>query len=344
MKILIAEDDCDNAHILEFILSQSGYIVETAKNGKEALAWLTSNRCNALLTDWMMPEMDGMELIRRVRALIKPLPLIIMVTAIDSPQGRNFALDAGADDYITKPYSKQELLFRLGNGLERLRQPAPEIHPAPTPSDFNLPPFVGVVIASSSGGPPTLTKVLKDLPEDCDAAFFAVQHGPSWMLKAFAQRLGKETELKTVLAEDGTSPQCGKLYLAPGDRHLRLKFPSCDLDVTESPQENFVRPAADPLFRSAAALFGKYCVAVILTGMGRDGARGAAEIAAAGGMVLVQDPKTAVAASMPQTTISSGVAGKVVPLKNLAETIKEHVNLLSSELKQKIREKSLTPS
>ncbi|MFQ5715883.1 MAG: chemotaxis protein CheB [Nitrospinales bacterium] len=344
MKVLIAEDDLDNAYLLETILKKSAFSVEVAYNGREALERLKVERFDALLTDWMMPEMDGMELIRQVRKQIAPVPLIIMVTAIDSTKGRAFALDAGADDYVTKPYSKQELLKSLGDGLERSRQKAPEIAPVQeppleSPAEFQiLPPFVGVVIAASTGGPPAIMEIIREFPEYCEAAFFTVQHGPAWMLETFADRLQEETGLKTALARTGKIPKPGEFYLAPGDCHLCLKTPFGAVELTDDPEENFVRPSADPLFRSAARLFGKYCVGVILTGMGRDGTQGAAEIIRAGGTVLVQEPRTAIAISMPQTAISSGVATEVVPLKSMGKTILHHVVGLSSQLQRKIQE------
>jgi two-component system chemotaxis response regulator CheB len=124
------------------------------------------------------------------------------------------------------------------------------------------------------------------------------------------------------------------VYIAPGDKHLRIAPGSLNLILDDGPKENFVRPAADPLFRSAADAFGKYCIAVILTGLGRDGAQGAAQISALNGTILIQDPETCVAPSMPNTIIEVNIPHKVVPLSNLSRIITETILPLSNELKE----------
>ena len=160
-----------------------------------------------------------------------------------------------------------------------------------------LPSLVGVAIATSTGGPPALTEVLRGLPPSISskAAFFLVQHGPEWMLSTFTSRIQGDTSLEVVLGSQGMPVKPGHLYLAPGDRHLTVRPGHYTLKVSNDPPENFVRPAADPLFHSTAEAFGRYCVGVILTGMGRDGTRGAAYIHRVGGVVLAQDPSSAMA-------------------------------------------------
>src|SRR4051812_10014676 len=124
-KILIAEDDPASALLLQRALMRSGYAVSVAPNGREALQLLEREAFDALLTDWMMPELDGIELIRRVRTSIKPTPAIMLITALDSEQTRTCAVQAGADDYLTKPYQIQVILDRLGACLMRRAQPTP---------------------------------------------------------------------------------------------------------------------------------------------------------------------------------------------------------------------------
>jgi two-component system chemotaxis response regulator CheB len=128
--------------------------------------------------------------------------------------------------------------------------------------------------------------------------------------------------------------RAGEVYLAPGDRHMLVVPGSLQLHLTMEPPENYMRPAADPLFRSVAAAFGQYSVAAVLTGMGRDGSLGAATIAAVGGKVVAQDPRTAVAPSMPQTVINIGAASSVVPLDVLGATLRSHVQAMVTELQR----------
>ena len=234
-------------------------------------------------------------------------------------------------EYLTKPYQPKEVLERLGNCLDRRNQPAPE-HPvapqrrmAPYSPSFHPPPFVGVFIASSTGGKDALTKILGTLEMQRQAAVFIVQHGPAWLLEALAVRLQGQTTMPLVLAEDGMYAKAGTVYLAPGDHHLSIKAGTFRLRLEDGPLENYVRPAADPLFRNGAHAFGPYGIGVVLTGMGRDGAAGAAHILKAGGTVLVQDPETAVAPGMPKNVIEMGGATEVTGLVHLGRTSTRHV-------------------
>ena len=161
---------------------------------------------------------------------------------------------------------------------------------------------------------------------------FLVVHGPAWMLETFSTRLQKETTMTVRLAEEGMETRAGEMYLAPGDRHMVVESGSLRIRLNMDAPENYMRPAADPLFRSAAAAFGRHCIAVVLTGMGRDGTLGAATIAAAGGKVIAQDPRTAVASSMPQTVVNIGAASSVVPLDALGEALRTQVLALAAEL------------
>lgn len=341
MKILVAEDDVPSAQLLKAFLKRSRYDVEIAANGREALELLKRGKYDALLTDWMMPEMDGVELIRHTRSEINPCPLIIMITAIDSKEARMHALQAGADDFLAKPYGREQLLKSLENGLARMAQAEPQpVRVAPAVPAVSLPPLVGVVVAVSTGGPPALIKLFKAIPATCEAAFFVVQHGPAWMLETFSPALERETGFKFCLGAEGTVPVRGRAYLSPGDRHLVIHAGSGRLGLSEDPPENFVRPAADPLFRSASSFFGRYCIGLVLTGMGRDGAKGASHVKAGGGLVFVQDPATAVVCSMPKTVIAAGAADKVLSLPEMSETIVAEAHRLSTELDLKLRNRS----
>jgi two-component system chemotaxis response regulator CheB len=333
-KILVAEDELTNSILLKRILTKAGYMVVVAHNGVEAMKHMENETFDALLTDWMMPQMDGIELIRKVRQSIKDVPLIIMITALVSDGARQYALESGADDYIAKPLDVDELLTRVKDGLDRKMQEMPSKYsPVVTLSTDIKPPFVGVVVATSTGGPPTLIEIFKRIPEDTPAAFYVVQHGPPWMLETFAQRLQRETPLHVNLAIHNAPSEPGNIYIAPGDRHLRINPVDLRIQLDDGPKENYVRPAADPLFRSASAAYGKYCIAVILTGLGRDASQGAAQIASHQGLVLVQDPATAIAPSMPKTVIETGIVHNLVPLDRMSEEIISNITEMFQYLK-----------
>lgn len=335
-KILVAEDELTNSILLKRLLSKAGYSVVVAHNGADALKHIEREQFDALLTDWMMPEMDGIELIRRVRQKIVPVPLIIMITALVSEGARSYSLESGADDYIAKPIDVEELLSRVKDGLNKTEQKMPgNINGLESLSRDTeiIPEFPAVVIATSTGGPPTLIELLRKIPEDINTAFFVVQHGPPWMLETFSQRLQRDTKLKVSLAVNDTVAEPGNIYIAPGDKHMRIEPGTFKILLDDGPKENFVRPAADPLFRSAADSFGSFCIALILTGLGRDGAQGAAQIASRKGKVLVQDPDTAVAPSMPRTVIESGIEYSIYPLSEISNAIAIEITNLWGKLK-----------
>lgn len=344
LKILVVEDDPTSLTILRKILQKEGHVVVTSRDGVEALEEIQRETFDVLMTDWMMPRMDGIELINQTRKRGEPVPLIVVTTALAFPEARNKAFDAGADDYLTKPYRPNEILESVRNGLARRSQSAPTRPPvAVAAKTIVQPPFVGVGIAASTGGPPALRKVIKSIITPSPAAFFLVQHGPLWMLKSFAGTLQNETALRVVLAEDDMPITPDTLFVAPGDRHMVIDPEHFTLRLTDDPPENFVRPAADQLFRSLIKAFGRHSVAVVLTGMGCDGALGAAYVATAGGVVVVQDPETALLASMPQTVIKFGFASLVVPLDEIGNVISTQVARLGKTLaKRKIGETRLS--
>lgn len=333
MKILIAEDDPTSAMLLKRTLESDGFTVVATTDGTQALDAIRREVFDALITDWMMPNMDGISLVRRVRAELESPPPILVVTALSSDDAKTHALHAGADDYLAKPYQPREILRRLRNCIERAKQPAPGRRFDPSavkkvsarPNDH-----VGVAIGASTGGPEALRLVVPALRPDLRAAYFLVLHGPIWMLETFTERLMEISELDVCLAEDQQPIQVGKLYVCPGEVHLVVD--GAKMRLSNEPAENFVRPAVDPLFRSLAASYGKHSLAVVMTGMGRDGSLGAQHVYHAGGRVLVQDPTTAVAASMPRTTLGMGCVHQILRLEELGAGIHQHTRELASHL------------
>ncbi len=183
--------------------------------------------------------------------------------------------------------------------------------------------FVGVGIASSTGGPLTLQHYFADLPYTERAAFFVVLHAPDWMLETYAERLDSTSAYSIKLAQDGTKILPGNVYIAPGDFHMYVDGRNKALKLSKDEPYNFLRPAADPLFFTIAENFGSKSLGVVFTGMGHDGSLGAGKIKAAGGKVLVQSPDTAVIHAMPQSVIELGIADKVAPVDEMAaETLK----------------------
>lgn len=343
MRILIVDDDKSSAYVLQQTLVRSRYQADAVFDSEHALAKAQHEQYDVMLVDWMLPKMDGIELVRRLRKSVIPAPIIIMLTAITLPRAREHALQAGADDYIAKPYEPKLLMQRLQEAMKRRTQPAPmPPKPAIKQKPAGLPPpFVGVMVATSTGGPMALKQILQNLPAEAkeESSFFVVLHGPDWMLTSLADYLQDSTSLHIKMAEHRMRAEKGCIYIAPSGKHLVIAPDRFEMHLTDAERENFVRPSADPLFRSAAEAFGRYCIAVILTGMGRDGTQGASHIAAAKGTVLAQDPDTAVAPSMPTTVIQAGLATQVPPLDALGVVIGKEIFQLYGELHKVLQKK-----
>jgi two-component system chemotaxis response regulator CheB len=181
-----------------------------------------------------------------------------------------------------------------------------------------------IVIGASMGGPRALEILFASLPRDLPASFLIVQHIPYEFSLTFAKRLDAALGPPVRLAADGLELSKGNAYLAPGGKHLLVaKRGRAQLLIKLDDGEpvNFVKPAADVLFKSAAECVGRNLLGVVLTGMGSDGAEGAVAIRRAGGRVIVQDEQSSVATSMPLAVIEAGAADKVLPLDKIPEEI-----------------------
>lgn len=336
--VLIAEDDPLLRELLEASLRPYFPQLQLVANGLQAIAYLQENHVDVMVTDWMMPEMDGIEVIRRVRAESAEPPFIIMNTVLGSNEARSHALRSGADDFLAKPARPAELRAAIELGAQRrdssrrLPKGKPVFFPTRRQRGHDVrPSHVVVAIAASTGGPGALQELFAErtLPQQC--VYVVTLHGPEWLHQSVVKSLQRISSLRFALAEDGLVAKPGTVYLACHDRHLAIDG-RCHLAFDDSPREHFLRPAADPMFRSVARAFGRHAVAVVLTGMGHDGAAGAAEIAAAGGVILAQDPRSAVIGSMPSAVIDSGLAAEVFPLRSIGKGVARHAEQLIATL------------
>lgn len=323
-NILIVEDDPTAKFVTRRILTKKGYEVSVADNGLEGFELVKKNNFDVIITDWLMPTMDGIELISKIRREIKKQPIIFLLTAVNSAEAKNKALFAGADEYLTKPIIFETLLDKVEQALKRGSSlvAKPKINKIETTKIKN---FYCVGIAASTGGPSTLVKFIGKLGVVKEAAFLIVLHGPKWMLAAFVSSLQEVTKMPVHQGANGMEIKPGNIYLAPGELHMVLKNNANTIELLDTPQENFVKPSADPLFRSIATSFGKKSIGMVFTGMGKDGAYGAGNIHAVGGKVLVQDPKTAIVPSMPEAVVKINIADEIVPLDGMTLALKKHL-------------------
>ena len=177
-----------------------------------------------------------------------------------------------------------------------------------------------VSIAASAGGVSALQRVFRALPPDFPCAVAVVQHQPAHSPWTLADVLGFRSRLTVRFARPGDRLRAGTIYVAAPDRHLRVTADR-RFAYDDSERINYVRPAADPLFASAAAVFGSRTLALVMTGMGRDGAAGTRRVRAAGGCVLAQDPISAEAPFMPAAAIATASVNLTLPLEALAHAL-----------------------
>ena len=323
-------------------------VVTTATNGVDALEALRLQDVDVVLLDIEMPVMDG----------LTALPLImqrhprtrVLVTSALTHQGASVtmrALALGAVDYVHKPTARDGGVFGVETAAARIiakvravatahRDTPSTVRPShgselplmekshshPVPGDFD--PQI-LVIAASTGGPNAVATVIAGLQRDFPLPVLVTQHMPPIFTTMFAQRLAREGSLPCEEARDGEILQGGRVYVAPGDRHLTVaghglvRMPT--VQVTDDPPEHHCRPAADPMFRSVAQAFPNGVLAVVLTGMGEDGRRGCEVIATAGGRIIVQDEASSVVWGMPGSVVAAGVPCSIIPLQSISAHI-----------------------
>jgi two-component system, chemotaxis family, protein-glutamate methylesterase/glutaminase len=334
MRVLIAEDERTSATTINLGLRKVGYETVVVSDGDQAIHALSTGVFDIVITDWMMPGRDGIDVIRWIRGNLTPPPIVLMLTSLDDPESRGKALLAGADAFLAKPASVRSILDSIRVLLDRAQQAIPlPSRVLPTRAPAGRVPYVAVALTASTGGPEAILTWLKAFPYIAKASMFLVQHGPRWMLESLSARIQAETQYQVVLGQSEMPTRAGHLYVAPGEHHMTIDPVTLAIDLNSNPPENFVRPAADPLFHSIAQAFRTNAVGVVLTGLGRDGARGADFMAKHGASVFIQSPETAVAPSMPQSTLALGIVRKALPLVELGPAVGAVVRGLVSGLR-----------
>lgn len=325
-------------------------VVATAANGKVALAKIDQVNPDLITLDVEMPVMDGLETLRHLRKDHPRLPVVMFSTLTE--RGASATLDAlelGASDYVTKPANvgsvqasmeavREQLVPRIRGLCRGVVRPAPaapiaDVPAAARPAAAGTPPRSSridvVAIGSSTGGPDALSNVLAALPADLPVPVVIVQHMPPVFTRQFADRLSSKVPLRVAEATPGMRVEPGLAIVAPGDYHMRFRGTARTGQVVatldQGTPENYCRPAVDVMMRSVVDTWQGNVLAVVLTGMGSDGARGCAEIVAAGGSVLVQDEASSVVWGMPGAVVAAGLAPTVLPLPQIGPAIVERV-------------------
>jgi DNA-binding response OmpR family regulator len=166
MRILLVDDDAFIRIMFRKMFKGTEFILTEAQNGEEAMTALRNNEFDAVITDWMMPKMDGIELITNIRAKISDPPFILMVTAISTDDAMKLAMDAGADDFVTKPFFRDPLLTSLRNGIQRSRQGKGATRVISTRKELPKRSLIGIGIASSTGRASNAAEIIPGYPQN----------------------------------------------------------------------------------------------------------------------------------------------------------------------------------
>ena len=328
------------------------------RNGREAVEQIQACNPDVVILDIDMPELDGISALPLLLKKKRDLAVIMASTLTRrSAEISLRALALGAAECVPKPEAAldatgsvafhRELIDKIRSlgrrdrslfrqlsadaGVEPKLPPPRERDTArpEAPALVKLRPFAASVprallIGSSTGGPQALTTLIGRLGTTIERApVLITQHMPPTFTTVLAEHLSRIRGRPVAEAEHDQPVVAGGIYVAPGGRHMRVVRGSAGpaIALGDDPPINFCKPAVDPLLSSAAQVWGAGSFAVILTGMGSDGTRGAADIAAAGGSVIAQDEATSVVWGMPRSVAQAGLCSAVLPLGQIAAEV-----------------------
>ena len=313
-RLLLFVPDCELAWI--------------AGNGAEAVEKCAQDTPDLILMDLVMPVMDGVEATRRIMQS-SPCAILIVTKSVDRRAGEVFqAMGNGALDVVDTPSigdGGDELLHKIATvgkliGTSQQRRSRATADQATGPVSFDVLASPLAAIGASTGGPMALATLLAKLPDDFSACVIIVQHVDAEFAEGLVSWLGGQTGLPVEIAVEGTSPQRGKVLLGGRDQHLIMGSDQ-RLAYTPEPAALSYRPSVDVFFESLAQNWSGTGTAALLTGMGRDGARGLLALKTAGWYTVAQDESTSVVYGMPRAAAELGAATEILPLADIGDVL-----------------------
>jgi two-component system, chemotaxis family, protein-glutamate methylesterase/glutaminase len=341
IKLFIVEDSVLMQKVLRDMFSSDPEIdvVGMAGTGKDALLNIPRLKPDVVTLDVNLPDMSGLVVLKE---LVEKLRTRVVMLSAYTQKGAEVtikALELGALDFIPKPSGEESL--DIANYKDKLVAKIKMVAEVPLSKAKLSTSGMGtkdnpevnklVLLGASTGGPRVLMEIMRELPPELEAAFLIIQHMPKGFTKSFAERISWCSKIKTKEAEDGDMLMNGAAYVAPSGYHMVIEKATprkqyC-VRLDETPLVNYVRPAVDVTLRSVVDSFEGKVIAVILTGMGKDGCEGAGLVKDRGGKVIVQDEFTSVIYGMPKAVVEAGFADAILPYKSIPNKIMEYLNV-----------------
>jgi two-component system chemotaxis response regulator CheB len=335
IKVLIVDDSVLFREVLARGLAEDPLIavVGKASDPFQARDMIIELNPDVMTCDIEMPKMNGIEFIKRLLPQ-HPMPVIV-VSSISTAVFD--AMSAGAVDFVTKPDDRtqnnvknliSELITKVKTASKAKIRHNQYLNSVSVPENTRFDRKKIIFIGASTGGTEAIFNVLKRMPSNIPGIVI-VQHIPPVFSRMFSERMNTQTALTVKEAEGNEIIEPGKVFIAPGDKHLRIKKTGDKFktELYEGEKVNGHCPSVDVLFMSAAKECGKIAVGVILTGMGQDGAKGLLEMRRSGASTIGQDEKTSVVYGMPKVAYDIGAVKKQCSLDSIADKIIEAVSL-----------------
>ncbi len=337
-------------------------VIDTAENGKEALTKISLNTYDVITLDLNMPVMNGVEFMKARKKARIEIPVIIFSSIAHSGASWTIeCLELGAADFLLKPRGSKEIqelagtlvkliqlygrrharLTRNANFLtsktsdkdlatKEVVQEVTRIEPKISTLEMNdvtplreTGPIDVIAIGISTGGPNALREVLPNISRNLQQPIVIVQHMPAGFTQEFATSLNNICPLEVKEAQDGDILKPGRVFIAPGDKHIVVEKRALAtiIRLSDEPARNGHKPSADVLFESVAKTYMNKALGIIMTGMGRDGAKELAEMRRQGAATIGQDEGSSVVYGMPRVAYEMGAVQEQLPLHKIAETI-----------------------
>ncbi len=322
-RVLIVDDSVVARAVITRMIDETKRFVVAGAVGdaQTALAYLQTSQVHVILLDIELPGVDGLTALPDLIVAGRGAHvLVVSSSCADGAAATIQALSLGAADTLVKPSVGhlmgkfgdvlEEKLTRLIQGNHQSRRTVPAEASAPQASDdFDI-----IAIGASTGGIHALSQMLRAIPATCSIPMLITQHLPASFMPYFAAQIAVLAGRRCVVATDGMRIATGDIIVAPGEAHLRCvrDAKGVAIKLTTERSKSGCMPSVDPMFETVGEVYGARALAIVLSGMGRDGENGAKVISAAGGSIVVQDKQSSVVWGMPGAVASAGMATAIL--------------------------------